>query len=271
MTDLRDLLDEAAGARPSGLPMSQIRRRADAQTRRRRALAGAALAVIAGMIALAATTLPPRTTPAPPTNPPPRSVRIATPGPLAPGRYVDPVLNPPISFTLPAGTPWRAALVTASSLILASADSAPTVTISLQHWSNVYQPATQPGKPPATAPRPVALVHWLATHPSLQVAVPTQATHLAGQPAERITFTLAPHRRLPAGPALGCFDPSSCLVLADTPDNPVVVSTTDTTTIIAADHDPAELVLVITAPTSAPAIPADTSALNSLIDSLRFE
>jgi hypothetical protein len=262
MSDLRDLLNRAAGEPPANLPLAAIKHRGNALNRRRQAVTGALLAIIIVVVALTATLVGARK-PVPPAEPAPRSARTVAPGLLPPGGYVDPVLTPRVSFTIPQGTHWRAVLVTASSLVLAGADS--PVTISLQHWSDVYQPVTGTITTPTRLPRPVRLVPWLAAHPSLKPVKAVSKTHLAGQPAERITFTVDRDRRLPQGPALGCSTAADCLVLADTPDNPVVVSTSDVATVIAADRDSSEFVATVMTPLDQA---TDEATANQVLDSL---
>jgi hypothetical protein len=264
MTDVRELLDRAAGEPPFSLPFATIKSRGHALSRRRRALSGAALALIVAVLALTAATLASRT-PVPPAQRAPRVAHV-TPGLLPPGRYVDPVLIPGLTFTIPDGAPWRAVLVTGSSLVLTRADATAT-TISLQHWSDVYEPVTEKISTPVTVPRPLHLVPWLSGHPSLTTITAAGPTELAGRLAERITVTLAPSRPLPQGPALGCSDAADCLILADTPDNPIVVAAGQATTVIAPDRDPSELVVTVTTPVTR--VRSETSA-TQILDSLEL-
>jgi hypothetical protein len=55
------------------------------------------------------------------------------------------------------------------------------------------------------------------------------------------------------------------LVLADTPDNPVVVSTSDVATVIAADRDSSEFVATVMTPLDQA---TDEATANQVLDSL---
>jgi hypothetical protein len=134
---------------------------------------------------------------------------------------------------------------------------------SLQHWTNVYQPITTNVASPSATARPTDLVHWLAHHPALNVATGPVTAFIGDRPAQRITFTLDPRRVLATGPPLGCSVAAECLILADTPDIPVVINSDVTATVIAADHDPTGLVLTVVAPSE-----NFNSTIDTLIDSL---
>lgn len=263
MTDLRDLLDQAAGEPPAALPLADIRRRGHSLTRRRHVITGAGLVAAAAVVAAAVVIGPQRTAPPPSQHPP---VHTVTPTVLKPGTYTDPSLTPHLTFTVPDGLPWRATLVTPSSLILTN-DSV-QASVSLQHWSDVYQPVSSAAGTLTTAPRPANLIQWLARHPALNVASSPEPAFLGNRPAQRITVSVKWDRRLPTGPAVGCSAAADCLILADTPDNPVVIPQDDTAVVVA-DDDSSGLVLTAVVPTDN--IDAFMPTVDKIINSLILE
>jgi hypothetical protein len=258
MADLRELLEQAAGEPPTTLPLTDIRRRGTTLARRRQVVVGIVVAVAALLVGAVITRYDPPTDT--PSTPQPSPTPVATPGPLPPGTYTDRALSPAITFTVPEGPAWRASLTTPTSLILSS--DTPGASISVQQWTRVYPPITASGPAPATSPRPSDVIDWLAHHPALQITGGPRATHLGGQPAHRITFTLSPHRRLPTGPALGCTAAADCLLLADTPDIPVVGYPAYATTVIAPDTAANGLVVTVATPTG------HLTATDAIVDTL---
>lgn len=260
MTDLRSLLEQAAGEPPLALPMANIRRRGKTLTRRRRLIPGTVIAAVIVLAGAGIATHPPaRITPS---KPPPATV--VTTGPLEAGTYTDPALTPGVTFVIPdSALTWRATVATSTSLVLVS--DTLDATISLQRWTDVYQPIGGTARTPAKTRRPADLITWLALDPALRSGKP-EATLLGNQPAHTITFTLDPHRRLPTGPARGCTAAADCLALAETPDNPVVIYPRTTTTVITPDHDPAGLVLTIAVNTVR--LPYATPNINNIIGTL---
>jgi hypothetical protein len=262
MADLRELLQQAAGDPAPPPPLADIRLRGKTLARRRRLVT--LLAVTVALVALAAlsvvvaTFAPAPRTPATPPSPAP----VVSPGALTATTYTDPSLRPGVTFTVPDGPVWRATLVTADSLILAN--DALQTTISLQRWTSIYQPQTNGTTTPTTAARPTDLISWLSRHPALRPHGGPQATLLGRRPAHRLTVTVNPRRTLPTGPVIGCTAAPDCVLLADTPDNPVVIYPNTTTIIYALDHDQDSLILIIAAATGklTPTIP--------IADSLRF-
>jgi hypothetical protein len=244
MSDLRELLRQAAGDPPATLPMGAIRRRGAVLARRRRVTAAVAtLAALLIVAAAAATTY--RSLPStPPARPAPTPVITA--GALPPGTYTDRALNPPVTFTVDEETPWRVALATPTGLTLASGSLAAGV--SVQHWTSVYPPVTGSGPAPAASPPPPDVITWLARHPALRITSRPAATLLGGQPAHRLTVTVNPNRPLATGPTLGCKAARDCLLLADTPDLPLVAYPDAAMTVIAPDSNPTKLTVTITAP-----------------------
>jgi hypothetical protein len=238
MADLRELLQKAAGDRPTAVPLTDIRRRGSALVWRRRTIAGVIVALMAIALGVALNTYHP--TSSTPLTPPPPPSPVVTPGTLRPGTYVARTLSPNVTFTVPEGPPWRVSLATAGSLALTN-DSR-QITMLLEHWARVYPPGAGTGTP---SPRPPDVISWLTAHPGLKIAGHAAAVRFGNRPAHRVTFTVNAHRQLPTGPAVGCTAGKDCVVLADTSDNPVVVYSWNTTTIIAADDDPTGLVLTI--------------------------
>src|SRR5689334_7264936 len=239
MSELRELLEHAAGHPPTKVPLDDIRRRGRTLARRRRTLAGVVITVLALIIGAALGTHHPATNT--PLTPAPRPSPVVTPGSLQPGTYVARTLSPNVTFTVPETYGWRVTLATTNSLVLFN-DSL-SVSMSMQHWTAVYPPTGAAGAtaPPAI-PRPANLIAWLASRPDLKTTGKTTSTLLGGRPAHRITFTLDPHRPHSNAPAVGCTVQTECLLLAETPDNPVVAYASATTTVIAEDN-PTGLVL----------------------------
>jgi hypothetical protein len=239
--------------------MAIIRRRGTVIRGRRRIVA-AALATIVVLLAAAGAGTRLRPVPHPsPAVPAPPMPRV-TLGTLKPGSYHDALLRPPVTFTLPPGTTWRAGMITTDTLALA--DDPDGVTFAIQRWTTVHDPITtgasatrstkspQAGSDSGVSARPDDIIAWLAAHPALHITDPARPSSLAGKPAHRISFTLRPGRVLPRGPASGCPRAQDCLVLADSPDNPVVIYSDDTITVIAADHEPTGPVITVQTPTT---------------------
>jgi hypothetical protein len=237
MADLRELLRQAAGDPPAAVPLTDIRRRGSALARRRRAITVVIVALLA--IALGVALNGYHATSSTPLTPPPPPSPVVTPGTLGPGTYTARTLSPNVTFTVPDGPPWRVSLATAASLALTN-DSR-QITMMLEHWTGVYPAGSHTGAP---ARRPPDVIAWLTAHPGLKIAGQAAAVRLGNRPAHQITFNLDEHRQLPTEPAVGCTAGEDCVVLANTPDNPVVVYSWNTTTIIA-DDDPNGLVLTI--------------------------
>lgn len=243
MSDLRELLRQAAGDGPATAPMGVIRRRGAVLVRRRRVLAGVVTLVVVLIVAAAVISYqPPASTPATRPSPTP----VVTAGALPAGTYTDGVLTNAVTFTLPGETQWRVTLATRTGLTLASDSLAASV--SVQHWTSVYPPVASSGPAPAASPPPFDLITWLAGHPALRITGRPAATLLGSQPAHRLTVAINPNRHLATGPSLGCEGARYCLLLADTPDIPLVIYPDASLTVIAPDSNPTRLVVTITAP-----------------------
>jgi hypothetical protein len=193
---------------------------------------------------------------------------LIRPGALPAGEYNDPVLDPPIAFSIATGgvLTWRAALVTRSSLVLAN--DADGIEISLQHWTGIYPPASPTtGSQPQVVPVPADLVGWLTRHPALHLKGAPKTAGLAGHAARRLVFTVKPDRPVNGGPALGCTAQRDCVLLADTSDNPVAIPHDDTTEITAeTGGSRSGLVLTVSIPTENYA--RDASEVHNLLSTM---
>jgi hypothetical protein len=258
MADLRELLRQAAGDPPTTLPLTDIRNRGRAIARRRQTVIALMLGVLLAGAGVAVASSRPAT---PPEGGTQSRTQLQSPGILRPGTYHDGLIAPGLDFTVPAGAVWRANLVTPDSLVLNN--DALQIVVALHRWTQVYLPQSG-STPPVASAKPPDLISWLANHPALHpIAAPT-ATVLGGRPAHRLSLTVNSGRPIPTGPVVGCAQLADCVLLAATPDNPIVVYADRVTTIIVAD-DVDGLVLAVEVPvgTSVPSLP--------LLDTLTFD
>jgi hypothetical protein len=127
-------------------------------------------------------------------------------------------------------------------------------------------PSTAVDTQPVTAPVPADVIGWLTRHPELRAGAPPESTSLAGHPARRLTFTINPDRRVTSGPAVGCTVPADCVVLAETPDNTVIVPRGGTVSVTATDDTASGLILTVMIPDENYAIAL--ASVEPLLDSL---
>ncbi len=257
MSDLRHLLDLAAGEDPPIVPMSAIRRRAAALTRRRRIAAGAVAAAVLVLAAIAA----PRLTAGPP--PPAKNIqpRQVTVGKLAAGRQTAQVMGQQLNFTVPTQPPWTAAIVTPSRLLLTSPSTRAEVEV--LPWTAIHT-FTSDGVPrKTTSPPPGDLTAWLTQRPGILTLEAAVTTTLAGQPAHKLRIAVRDDYLPvydPAHPAtLGCSLPADCIMLAETPDHPIILYAGTTMTLVIQDT-PSKDRLIAVAPSPNEAPLAESSA-----------
>lgn len=240
MSDLRELLDLAAGDSPPPAPLAAIRSRGQSIGRRRRIAVGAVLAVAVAVLTFVAPWLPSsRPEPAKPPSTP--QLKVGTP---APGTYTTRLLGQDLTLTVPAAQSWRVSLLTATSMVLANDPL--QAEIDVVHWNAVHPPTSTGGAQATTQPPPADLMTWLAHHPGIHAMGPPQPTTLAGLPAHLLRVTLRSDRKPTEDQALGCPVATDCLIVAETADNPIVLLSDATVTITAQDRPSPTRVVVVT-------------------------
>ena len=241
MSDLRPLLDLAAGRPPGSVPMEAIRRRRARLVMRRRA-AGLATAA---MLAIVAAVAVPRVAAGPvPTAGP---TRLSAIGDLPAGPYRASVMGQPLDFTVPNGPPWVALILKPDRLLLGSG---PGVRVDVLHWTAVHTHTPQ-GRPlAATIPPPSNLTDWITSHPAVLLLTPPEATTLAGRPAHRLRITVrADYFPDDAPDAVGCGRLPDCILLAEAPGRSISLDSRSSLTLVIQDEPGASrLIAVVTSP-----------------------
>jgi hypothetical protein len=255
MPDLRDMLQQAAGAPPDNVPLDDIRSRGRSLVHRRRVVA-MVVVVVALLAGVAVAIRPPGSaTPATDTPRPLTSV-----GEVTPGTYRANLRDLSVTLEVPSDAQWWTNLLTSHGLVLARAT--PEAVVSIEPWKRAYEP--QGSGPMSVAPVPDDLMAWLSDHPLLFTEDSPRAVRVGDRPAHRITVSVDPRRVLPSGPLVGCSSAADCVPVAETPDNPVVVRPGELLTVIVFDGDPDGLIVTVVQPL--------TSLLDDLplVDSLTF-
>ena len=252
MTDLRSLLDLAAGDPPPPLPIALVRRRAASRTRRRRTGTVAALVAVAAALGVVAPRLAVHRALPAHLGPPQISQ-----GRLAAGTYMATVVGQAVSVTVPADVKWTAIRVDA--LALALLEQPDLVQVKVVTWTAVHRYTAEGVAQTTTDPVPDDLMSWLSHHPGVLVTAPSTTTTLAGQPAHTIRITMD-YRYNPAdpaaGPAVGCSSSAECIALADTSDGVVALYSTSDMTIAAQDRSDNHRLVAVTLNHTNPGVPA---------------
>ena len=185
MSDLKYLLDVAAGDISEIPDMSEVTRRSRPYVWRRRAAATSiAVLVVAG--AWAGTRLNPFDTALPPAEQEQEVVTALEPGPLAPGTYSPTAFRVPLTFDI-AYPRWA---VTADDPTWIQLLLNNTANVHIQIWSDVYDPRSDRSKPKTLRTLPTDLGSWLANHPRLKV-ISRETLEIGGVTATRVDVKAA--------------------------------------------------------------------------------
>jgi len=252
MTDLRSLLDLAAGEAPPPVQIALVRRRAASRTRRRRAGTVAALVAVAAVLGVVAPRLAVHRALPAHFGPPQISQ-----GRLAAGTYMATVVGQAVSVTVPADVNWTAIRVDASAL--AMLEQPDLVQVKVMAWTAVHRYTSEGVAQATTDPTPDDLMSWLAHHPGVLITAPSTTATLAGQPAHTIRITMD-YRYNPADPmagrAVGCSSSAECIALADTSDGVIALYNTSDMTITAQDRNDNHRLVAVTLNHTNPGVPA---------------
>ncbi len=265
MTDLRELLEQAAGPAPPPLPAALVRGRAEERRRRRRRLAAG---LVAAAAAAAAVVVPWSAAPPPDPAAPPR-VRQVGVGPLPAGRYTGRVADVPVTFTIPRGAPWTATRVTPDDLTLT--EPGLPLQIDVTRWTAVHTYDPEGVALRRTQPVPADLVQWLRKHPALAIVGPVTPTRLAGRPAHQLEVVINAGYAPLTAPSQAAPQPCAlledCITLGTTAEGPVFLNRRSILILVVTDAPTEQrLVAMAVITTHVDARPA-TSTAQQLLDS----
>ncbi|MFN0281823.1 MAG: hypothetical protein ACKVZ6_07610 [Kineosporiaceae bacterium] len=247
MTDLRELLDQAAGAEPPPLPMALVRSQADGRRRRRRHCRVAAGLAAAAVIVTSV--LAPRVVARHPDPADSHRIPQVTVGSLPSGRYGGQVAGTSFTFTIPPGKPWTATRVTADDLRLTEPDL--DFRVELTAWSSVRGYDAEGRLPRQDQPVPADLAQWLQGHPALTVIGPVTRTRLVGQPAHMLRLAMRGSAGQPQVTRESCGTPTGCVTLGKAGHRPVVLYEGSFVILVVADAPGEHRLIAMVIPTDA--------------------